>query len=689
MKRILLCGLLFAVFPAFAPAQAKKTTHVFATQGDHFILDGKPFKVLSGELHYARIPREYWHERLKMAKAMGLNTIATYVFWNVHEPQPGQYDFSGQYDVAAFVKAAQEEGLYVILRSGPYACAEWDLGGLPPWLLADPKSAQAIRTHDPAFMVPAERWITRLSKEVLPLQVGRGGPILMTQIENEYGMFGDDHNYISHLHDIYVKLGFTDSLLYTADNWRHIPEGSIPGLFAATNFGIGNHQRGMDNLATARPGQALFVSEYWPGWFDHWGHPHETRPVAPQIADIDYILNRGAGINVYMFHGGTSFGFMAGSSYLNDKFQPDVTSYDYDAPLDESGRPTPKYFAYRKELAKFSPCGNESCLPPVPPSTPIITIPEVRLSETTLLWNNLPKPIASALPAPMETFGQNYGYILYRTHLPQPVHGDLVIKDIHDFAAVYVNGLLADALDRRDALPDGSLHPTLAGTSGPTQLDILVANDGRVNVDYTMRTETKGITQFVVLDGRPLSDWQIYTLPMTTLPAQFSKSALPPQNGIYIAEPPLPPPPKEPATPETASSNSRLAAARAATEEQMSSVAGPPEDHPIWSEHAPPVHPPFPPAFFRSHFTLTTTGETFLDTRSLGKGAIWINGHNLGRFWSVGPQNTLYVPGVWLHKGTNEIIVFDLLPQAHESVQGLDHPILDEPVSDKTISNQE
>jgi beta-galactosidase len=356
MKRILvLCVILLAAFPATAPAQGKKTTHVFATQGDHFTLDGKPFKVLSGELHYARIPREYWHARLKLAKAMGLNTIATYVFWNAHEPQPGQYDFSGQYDVAAFIKAAQEEGLYIILRSGPYACAEWDLGGLPAWLLADPKSAQAIRTNDPAFMAPAERWITRLSKEVLPLQIGRGGPIIMTQIENEYGMFGDDHAYISHLRDIYVRLGFTDSLLYTADNWRHIPEGSIPGMFAATNFGIGNHQRGMDNLATARPGQALFVSEYWPGWFDHWGHPHETRPVAPQIADIDYILNRGAGINIYMFHGGTSFGFMAGSSYINDRFEPDVTSYDYDAPLDESGRPTPKYFAYRKELAKFSP----------------------------------------------------------------------------------------------------------------------------------------------------------------------------------------------------------------------------------------------------------------------------------------------------------------------------------------------
>ena len=220
MQQILLtCAVVLATLPAAAqtqhrsPAQTKRpgSAHVFAVQGDHFTLDGKPFKVLSGELHYARIPREYWHARLKMAKAMGLNTIATYVFWNVHEPQPGHYDFAGQNDLAAFIKAAQEEGLYVILRSGPYACAEWDLGGLPAWLLADPKSAQAIRTNDPAFMVPAERWITRLAKEVLPLQIGRGGPILMTQIENEYGQFGDDHAYIAALRDIcFLRVAYTE-----------------------------------------------------------------------------------------------------------------------------------------------------------------------------------------------------------------------------------------------------------------------------------------------------------------------------------------------------------------------------------------------------------------------------------------------------------------------------------------------
>jgi len=660
MNRILLiCALALAALPGIA-----QTHHAFATEGDHFTLDGKPFKVLSGELHYARIPREYWHARLKMAKAMGLNTIATYVFWNVHEPSPGHYDFTGQYDLAAFIKAAQEEDLYVILRSGPYACAEWDLGGLPAWLLADPKSAQSIRTNDPAFMVPAERWITRLSNEVLPLQIGRGGPILMTQIENEYGQFGDDHAYIAHLRDIYQRVGFDskDSLLYTADNWRHIPEGSLPGLFASVNFGIKNHQGGMDALAKVRPNQALFVSEYWPGWFDHWGHPHETRPIAPQIEDIDYILTRGAGINIYMFHGGTSFGFGAGSSYINNKFLPDVTSYDYDAPLDESGRPTPKYFAYRKELAKFgcpttgtSDVGSESCLPPVPTVAPPITIPTIAFTESTPLWQNLPKPIGSALPAPMETYGQDFGYILYGTQLPEPVHGDLIIRDVHDFATVYVDGKLVGTLDRRNAAPDGSLPAVPIATTGAAQLDILVANDGRVNVDHTMRTETKGITQLVVLDGRPLSDWQIFTLPMQIIPTTDREF----RTGAYIDP------------------NSNPC-------------------HHVLSTNPKGLHTEFlkgcvnsGPNFVRAHFTLTPTGDTFLDTSKLGKGTIWINGHNLGRFWSVGPQQTLYVPGPWLKTGTNEIVVFDMLPTTHESVSGLDHPILDAPVNDKTTSNQE
>ena len=620
MKPILLACLLVLCSLPLCAQTGVPAKHVFTTQGDHFTLDGKPFKVLSGELHYERIPRAYWHARLKMAKAMGLNTIATYVFWNVHEPTPGHYNFAGNSDVAAFIRAAHEEGLYVILRTGPYSCAEWDLGGLPAWLLKNPASAAALRSNDPAFMVPAERWIDRLAKELTPLQIGRGGPILMTQVENEYGNYGSDHAYIEHLRQIFLKAGFTDSLLYTADNWRNIPNGSIPGLYAATNFGMGNHKGGMDALEKVRPGAPLFVSEYWPGWFDSWGHPHETRPIAPQIEDLDYILKRGAGINIYMFHGGTSFGFMSGSSLINGHFLPDVTSYDYDAPLDEAGHPTPKFLAYRKVLAQYSSCGNESCLPPIPAAPPVITLPQINLTESASLWKNLPTPIASELPQPMERFGQSYGYILYRKQLPAAVSGDLVIDEVHDYAQVYLDGKLAGTLDRRNS--QSSTLPIV--TTGPARLDILVANDGRINSTRRMRGESKGITKSVTFAGNPLTHWQVYPLPMTTRPAAYGHQ---PTTG---------------------------------------------------------------PAFFRASFTVAKTGDVFLDIRNLGKGALWINGHAIGRFWNVGPQQTLYVPGPWLHKGSNQIVAFDLAPQSERPhVAGLSQPILNGPVADQSTKKQE
>jgi beta-galactosidase len=631
-RALLTCLLTLVTLPTLGQASPTSSPqHIFTTEADHFTLDSKPFKVISGELHYARIPREYWHARLKMAKAMGLNTIATYVFWNVHEPTPGHYDFSGNNDLAAFIKAAQQ-GLYVILRSGPYGCAEWDFGGLPPWLLADPANGKLIRSNDPAFMVPAERWIKRLAQEATPLQIGRGGPILMTQIENEYGNFAGDHAYMAHLKQIYQQVGFTDSLLFSADNWRNIPNGSLPGLYAATNFGIGNHQGGMDALEKVRPDQPLFVSEYWPGWFDHWGHPHETRPVAPQLEDVSYILKRGAGINIYMFHGGTSFGFMAGATG-GAHFLPDVTSYDYDAPLDEGGRPTPKYFAYRKLLATYSPCGNESCLPPVPTAAPIITLPTISLTEYSALWqsqgpSNLPKPILADQPANMERFGQNYGYILYRTSLPANAQGDLILDKLRDYAQIYLNSHLTGTLDRREADPHGNLPAVPIGTAIASQLDLLVANDGRINSSGAMRDDAKGITHSVTLNGQPLTNWQVYPLPMTTLPTHYSKIPSPSTNKPQ-------------------------------------------------------------PGFLRARFKVANPGDAFLDTTHLGKGALWINGHAIGRFWTGGPQNTLYIPGPWLHKGTNEIVVFDMTPTPKPTVTGLDHPILDGPTPNQSKSKQE
>jgi beta-galactosidase len=608
---------------AFAPpakADAQKP-HVFGIEGDHFVLDGKPFKILSGELHYARIPREYWRQRLRMAKAMGLNTVATYVFWNVHEPQPGVFDFQGNADLAAFVHMAQEENLYVLLRAGPYSCAEWDLGGFPAWLLKTPEMQKALRSNDGAFMQAAERWLMRLGQEVASLQIGRGGPILATQMENEYGNFGSDQAYLAHLRDIFIRAGFTDSLLYTADNWRNIARGILPGVYAATNFGIRNHEKGMAALAQLRPGAPVFVSEYWPGWFDHWGHPHETRPVAPQIEDLEYILQHGAGVNIYMFHGGTSFGFMSGSSWTDNKFLPDVTSYDYDAPLDEAGHPTPKYFAYREVLARY----RTAPLPPVPEPPPVVTVPDFALEQSSSLWKNLPQPVESEYPQPMEHLDQSYGYILYRTHVSGPQSGALELDDLHDYAQIYRDGTLVGTIDRR--LGQSSLP--LTTTAASSQLDILVENSGRINSQSIMRNEIKGITRQVLLDGKPLRGWQIFCLPLSNMHKIQYHSGSAPEPG---------------------------------------------------------------PAFFRGFVEINSIGDVFLDVRALGKGAIWINGHALGRFWNLGPQQTLYVPGPWLRKGKNEVVVFDLFGSRGAGLPhlgALARPILDAIAGNEMRSKQE
>jgi beta-galactosidase len=697
-RTLLVSVFALATLPTLAQAtqsaqsSATKSAHTFTIEGDHFALDGKPFKILSGELHYARIPREYWHARLKMAKAMGLNTIATYVFWNVHEPTPKHFDFTGQYDVAAFIKAAQEEGLWVILRAGPYSCAEWDFGGFPAWLLKDPKMSTALRTNEPAFMVPAERWITRLAQETAPLQIGHGGPVIITQVENEYGSWVEHDTappdptraYMTHMHDIFLRAGFTASLLDTVDGGDELPAGGIPGIFTGVNFGLGQHQSEMDKLAAFQPGKPLVVTEYWPGWFDYWGHPHQTRRLETQLEDLDYILHRGAGINLYMFHGGTSFGFMSGANWNNNTYFSDVTSYDYGAPLDEAGHPTPKFLAFRKIFAKYTTCQSpsptptekevssrpkaahfaaavegpavaladgsstltgEACLPPIPKPPPVITVPKITLTESASLWGNLPKLIQSDTPKPMEQFDQAYGYILYRHQLPAAVSGDLALAELHDYALIYLDGKLAGTLDRRDK------QSTLAiTTTGPASLDILVENSARINFSPAMRGESKGITKSVTLAGQPLTNWQIYPLPMQQLPADQRF------RGVHDVN-----------------SNS-----------SHGCPSGPESPHAAFLSGCSISAGPM---FYRAHFTLTTTGDTFLDIRDLGKGALWINGHPIGRFWNIGPEDTLYVPGPWLRTGENEIIVFDMAPTTSTpTLQGLSTPILDGPVIDTSVT---
>ena len=396
--------LVIGLAVAFCPAQ--QAPHSFRAEDGKFMLDGRPFRIISGEMHYPRIPREYWRARLRMAKAMGLNTITTYVFWNEHELRPGEYDFKGQRDVAEFIREAQSEGLYVILRPGPYVCAEWEFGGYPAWLLRDHDIV--VRSSDPKFMTPAKRWLMRLGRELAPLQIGNGGPIIAVQVENEYGSFGDDHAYMEQIQHVLLDAGFDKAMLYTADGADELTKGSLPELPAVINFGPGEAKKEFAKLHQLRPEGPFMNGEYWAGWFDHWGEKHHTTDAKKQADELDWILSQGYSISIYMFHGGTSFGWMNGANSNGKNYEPDVTSYDYDAPLDESGRPAAKFALFRDVIAK----NTGITPPPIPAVDPAVAVAPAGFRQAASLWQNLPEPVRSEQPLTMEDLDQAYGYIL-------------------------------------------------------------------------------------------------------------------------------------------------------------------------------------------------------------------------------------------------------------------------------------
>jgi beta-galactosidase len=501
-------GLCIAFVTASISATAQALpagAHAFSVANGQFTLDGKPFQVISGEMHYPRIPRAYWRDRLRKARAMGLNTITTYTFWNEHEPRPGVFDFSGNNDVAEFIREAQQEGLYVILRPGPYVCAEWELGGYPAWLLKD--RAMVLRSNDANFLAATQRYLLRLGKELAPLQIGNGGPIILVQVENEYGSFGRDHAYMERVHTMLVDGGFTKSQLYTADGPDEVPNGSLPELPVGINFGGGDDaEKAFATLKKYRPNGPFINSEFWDGWFDHWGSKHAHTDEQKEAANLDWMLRRGYSVSLYMFHGGTSFGWMNGANSNGRNYQPDVTSYDYDSPLDESGRPSRKFALFRDVIAKAT-----GVTPPPLPDTPApITVASFELSQSAPLWSSLPKPVESVQPLSMEELDQAYGYVLYRTQIGAPVAGDLVLDALHDYAQIYLNGELVGTLDRRLDQSSLPIHVVKANT----QLDILVENTGRVNFTAVIRGERAGITHAVTLAGQPVTGWKIYSLPM-------------------------------------------------------------------------------------------------------------------------------------------------------------------------------
>jgi beta-galactosidase len=573
--------------------------HTFGYKGEHFLLDGERFLVISGEMHYPRVPRAYWRDRMRKMRALGLNTLCTYVFWDLHEPEPGKFDFTGNLDVAAYIRMAQEEGLWVILRPGPYICTEWDFGGLPSWLLST--TGLKVRTTNPRFLEAAARYMQRVGEQLGPLQISRGGPLIMVQVENEYGSFGHDHDYMNAIRRMIRDAGF-EVTLYTADGADELQGGTLPDLPAGLNFGQGDPAPEFAKLAKFRQNVPRMCTEYWDGWFDHWGEDHHTTSPEEAAAGLDWMLSRGISANLYMVHGGTSWGFMSGANY-DGTYQPDISSYDYDSPLDEAGRPTRKFVLMREVIEKHLPTGAR--LPDLPAPLPMIEIPRFELKEEAALSGLLSKPVSSQQPQTMEALGQRYGFVLYRKRIGKRVTGPLEIKEVRDYAVVLQGSRRLGVLDRR--LKQESLEVELEAGE---PLDILVENMGRVNFGPRLVDDRKGIVGRVTLAGSELRGWENYPLPMTDL------------SGLHF-------------------SNSN----------------------------------PKGPAFLRGQFELSSLGDTFLDMRGWGKGYVWVNGNNLGRYWRIGPQQTLFVPSLWLRKGTNRVIVLDLEPEGHPTLQGLKDPV--------------
>jgi beta-galactosidase len=568
----------------------------FAIGDTDFLLDGSPFRILSGALHYFRVHPSQWADRIRKARQMGLNTIETYVAWNAHAPTEGEFRLEDGLDLGRFLDLVAAEGMLAIVRPGPYICAEWTNGGLPTWLTAQ---GSIVRRNDPQYMAAVNRYLSQLAPVLVPRQVDQGGPVILVQVENEYGAYGSDKDYLRALAKSLRGIGVTVPLT-TVDQpaGSMLADGSLPELHATGSFGSHVAER-LAELRRHQPSGPLMCAEFWDGWFDDWGAHHHVTPAAGSARELDELLRLGASVNLYMFHGGTNFGLSNGA---NDKgtYRPIVTSYDYDAPLDEAGNPTAKYWAFREVLARHAT---------VPPDLPAVAAPapafDVRLSAALPLWSVMSQLGAwHSLdePASADELGQAQGLTLYRAAIDAPAEAVLKVGGVRDRAQVFLNrqpvGVLArDHHDRALLLPSGA-----RGT-----LDLLVEDQGRV--DYGPRLgEPKGLIGPVTVGGEPVRGWQVLPLPLTDV------------------------------TPA-------LAALRALPAAQVTALAG--------------------PVFARGVFDLpghepAGAEDLFLSTAGLGKGIAWLNGFCLGRYWSRGPQRTLYVPGPVTRKAGNEIVLLEL-----------------------------
>ncbi|KAG7208473.1 hypothetical protein KM043_014699 [Ampulex compressa] len=572
-------------------------------ENNQFLLDGKPFRYVAGSFHYFRAPRQYWRDRLRKMRAAGLNAVSTYVEWSFHQPEINTWRWSGDADLVEFLNIAQQEDLFVLLRPGPYICAERDLGGLPYWLLTYVPDIK-LRTNDSRYMEYSEIYLNEVLERVKPYLRGNGGPVIMVQVENEYGSYkACDTDYTNKLRDIIHRKVENKALLYTTDgaSASMLRCGFVPGVYATVDFGSGsNVTKSFEIMRFYQPRGPLVNSEYYPGWLTHWGEPFQRVKSRPVAEKLDEMLAVGASVNFYMFYGGTNFAFTSGANGGVGKYDPQLTSYDYDAPLTEAGDPTEKYFEIRKVIAKYLPMPNMS-LPTASPKGdygPVLLEPIVGLMEP-LGRRLFASSIAQAEePLSFEALALPHWLVLYETHLPQVYSDPAIFSAItRDRALIYIDDILSGTLSRTSAIFSVPVQDNYG-----RHLKVLVENQGRLNFGNDFH-DFKGISN-VSLSGVRLSNWNM---------TGFRLNDVSPLKNL------------QPTT-------------------MLSGVLR------------------YGPVFLRGHFTVTGQPlDTYLDTTGWGKGVAYINGHNLGRYWPVsGPQITLYVPATFLKEGQNELVLLEL-----------------------------
>lgn len=573
---------------------------------DNFYLDGKPFKIISGAIHYFRIVPEYWQDRLEKCKAMGCNTVETYIPWNLHEPVKGEFCFDGIRDIGRFIRTAQELGLYVIIRPSPYICAEWEFGGLPAWLLAE--DGMKLRVSYAPFLKAVEEYYKVLLPRITPYQIDQGGPVILMQVENEYGYYANDNGYMEAIKQLMQDNGVNVPLVTSDGPFpENLNGGRMKDVLSTGNFGSKTEER-FNTLADYTEGGPLMCTEFWVGWFDHWGNGgHMRGNLEESSKDLDKMLELGH-VNIYMFEGGTNFGFMNGSNYY-EELTPDVTSYDYDGVLTEDGQITEKYLCYQKIIAKYAP------IPEINLSTRIErkAYGILKIMDKVSLFSvldDLSSPVASPYPVSMERLKQNYGYILYHSTLDTEENIQKIrLWGANDRANILIGHKPLVTLYDRELLEEKAVDITF--DKGET-IDILVENMGRVNFGPRMENQRKGIDQCVQINGHMHNHWEHYSLPLDNVDKlDFTKE--------YIES---------------------------------------------------------TPAFYRFIFEVEELGDTFLDLDGWGKGCVFVNGFNIGRFWEIGPQKRLYIPAPLLKLGENEIILFETDGKAAEFIVLKDEPHL-------------